>query len=119
MRLGHVTVARERSLGEHREEETEPAPKRLTDKEKARAAVLRRGVRAGAAHRAAGVLGGLQFVSVWTSHQEGDPKGRAFLLLPDRPRRAGQLQLRDGDTFWTLQVSSVDGQVKVLADRSR
>ena len=67
-----------------------------------------------------GFSGSLQVYSVFTSHQEeAYKKGKAYLyFFPSGLAERANIQLQDGDDFFTIQVSSVAGRVKVFVSET-
>ena len=91
----------------------------LTEAEKFRSAL-----KGGAQFTPSSALGrqtlkGLSLVSVWTAHQEEKiTKGTAYLYFyPSGQGERANLQLQDGDDWYTLQVSPLSGKVAMLGSR--
>jgi len=117
---GRVVVRREKESEGRLDEAEEQDEKHMTEGEKMRRQILKRASFAKAPIVEPQQLsGGMEFVSVWTSHQEEKyTRGRAYLyFFPSGLAERANIQMRHGDSFWTLQVSSVNGEVRVLPDR--
>ncbi len=113
-----MTPEASRNGGMDIEDEDEPDD-RLTPAEKARREVLARTRFASTSTLPNVPLASLRMTSVWTAHQpEKYTKGRAYLYFyPSGRSERANIQLRDGDDWYTLQVSPLSGRVKVLTGR--
>jgi prepilin-type N-terminal cleavage/methylation domain-containing protein len=120
---GMVRVAKERSRNRARDEDDEDGPvdlARLSEKERARLELLKKAQFAESPTlRSQTLSGGLEFASVWVSHQEeAYEKGKAYLyFFPSGMGQRGNIQLRRGDEYYSLHVSSLAGRVRIFNEK--
>lgn len=64
-------------------------------------------------------LAGVHLATVWTAHQtEKYDKGRAYLyFFPSGMTELANIQLQDGDDWYTVQVSPLSGKIKVVGSK--
>jgi general secretion pathway protein H len=67
------------------------------------------------------LTGNVEIVSVWTPHQTSTyTKGKASLyFFPSGTSEIGNIVLKYGDEFYTVQVASLAGAVKVIGDKAK
>jgi general secretion pathway protein H len=63
----------------------------------------------------------LQFVSVWTPHQqEAYTKGKAYMyFFPSGSSETANIVLQYGDEFYTVQVASIAGNVRIIGEKAK
>ncbi len=115
---GTVATARESIRNGRREGETRSGDD-LTEAEK-----FRQQLKSGGRFTPSAALGmqqlrGLQLASVWTAHQEEQvTKGTAYLYFyPSGQGERANIQLQDGDDWYSLHVSPLSGKVAMFNSR--
>lgn len=118
---GRVQVGLEKSRNNHRDEDEEEVDlERMTEEEKVRHTLMKRATFAPSPTLASQDLPeGLEFGAIWTSHQDDEyTKGQAFLyFFPSGLAERANIQLKDGDDWYSLHVSPVAGRVRVYAEK--
>jgi general secretion pathway protein H len=118
---GHVSLAQEKSRnGERDEDEPEGDVAKMSVADRAKAEVMHR-ARFAAENTVPPqhLPGNLEFGSIWTQHQsEKYTKGKAYLYFyPSGLGERANIQVQDGDDWYSIHVSPLSGKVKIVAAR--
>lgn len=116
---GLVQIARERAVQGARDERDERRDRKLTDQEKEQQRIVKKASFATDERIKPQSFSDLEFVSVFTSHQEEKyTKGKAYLyFFPSGAGERANIQVRHGDDYYSLHVSPLSGRVQVFNER--